>query len=218
MEADGLPAIEPAGDQAFLVRFGNEISPALGERVFAAASALDRNRPPWLVDLVPAYASLLAVFDAAAVAPETVSAWIRDAIARPATAAAPHRKVIVPVVYGGEAGRDLEEVARETGLSEDAVVACHVGRDYLVYMLGFKPGFPYMGILPERLRLPRLRVPRTRVPAGSVGIAGLQTGIYPVESPGGWRIIGRTTLRLFDPSKEEPFLFRPGDQVRFERV
>ncbi len=107
-------------------------------------------------------------------------------------------------------------MAEETGLSEDEVVDCHAGRDYLVYLLGFKPGFPYMGVLPDRLRLPRLRVPRTRVPAGSVGIAGLQTGIYPVESPGGWRIIGRTPLRPFDPTREEPFLFRPGDVVRFE--
>ena len=130
-------------------------------------------------------------------------------------AAPPGRLVEVPVRYGGEFGPDLDDVARHAGLTADEVVRLHAGAEYAVYMVGFSPGFPYLAGLPERLAMPRLDSPRQAVPIGSVGIGGRQTGIYPVESPGGWRIIGRTSLRLFTPEADPPTLFQLGDRVRF---
>lgn len=125
------------------------------------------------------------------------------------------RDIAIPVHYGGDAGPDLEEVARHAGLRADDVVALHSGADYIVYFLGFQPGFAYMGGLPAKLAMPRRAEPRVRVPAGSVGIGGAQTGIYPAASPGGWQLIGRTRLVLFDPGRAVPSLLLPGDRVRF---
>jgi inhibitor of KinA len=136
-----------------------------------------------------------------------------DAVAEPGG-----RLVRVPACYGGEFGPDLEEVSRHQGLDPEEVIALHSGATYRVYMLGFTPGYPYLGGLPARLAMPRLNVPRQLVKAGSIGIAGVQTGIYPVASPGGWRIIARTPLRLFDPSAATPFLFAAGDRVQFEPI
>jgi KipI family sensor histidine kinase inhibitor len=128
------------------------------------------------------------------------------------------RTVEIPVWYGGEAGPDLAGVAAAAGLDEQGVVGLHAGADYVVFMLGFMPGFPYLGGLPARIATPRLATPRTAVPAGSVGIAGAQTGIYPTESPGGWRLVGRTPVRLFDARLSPPALLGPGDHVRFVPV
>ncbi|MTH44940.1 5-oxoprolinase subunit PxpB [Intestinirhabdus alba] len=125
------------------------------------------------------------------------------------------RSIDIPVIYGNEAGPDLAEVARHSGLSERQAVELHSSVDYVVWFLGFQPGFPYLGSLPERLHTPRRAEPRLQVPAGSVGIGGSQTGVYPLATPGGWQLIGRTTLRLFDPRRDEPVLLRPGDSVRF---
>lgn len=128
------------------------------------------------------------------------------------------KKVIIPVCYGGEYGPDLEFVSQYTGLSEEEVVKIHTACTYRVYMLGFLPGFPYLGGMDERIAAPRLETPRTRIPAGSVGIAGSQTGFYPMESPGGWRIIGRTPIKAFDPFSDNPFLLAPGDLVQFRAI
>ena len=128
------------------------------------------------------------------------------------------RTVEIPTLYGGENGPDLSFVAEHNGLTVEEVVRIHSSRDYPVYMMGFTPGFPYLGGMDGRIAAPRLNSPRTNVPAGSVGIAGEQTGIYPMESPGGWQIIGRTETTLFDPNHEKPFLLAPGDQVRFVPV
>jgi len=125
------------------------------------------------------------------------------------------RFIEIPVIYGGEGGPDLAEVARHSGLSEKQVVELHASVDYVVWFLGFQPGFPYLGSLPERLHTPRRGEPRLRVPAGSVGIGGPQTGIYPLSTPGGWQLIGLTLVKLFDPHRDEPILLRPGDSVRF---
>jgi len=128
------------------------------------------------------------------------------------------KTVIIPVCYGGEYGPDLTFVAQHTGLPEEEVVRIHTSRTYRVYMLGFLPGFPYLGGMDERIATPRLETPRTRIPAGSVGIAGCQTGFYPMESPGGWRIIGRTPIKAFDPFSDTPFLLSPGDFVQFKSI
>jgi inhibitor of KinA len=215
---DARPQIVPAGDQAFLVRFGDGISEALHARVIAALASLDLSRPPWVVDLVPSYSAILVVYDPLLVAPEAVARWIEAEAAESHASRLEPRRVTIPVWYAPEVGLDLLALASELRMGPDEIVALHSGSEYLVFMLGFKPGFPYMGTLPEQLAVPRLPSPRTAVPAGSVAIAGRQTGIYPVRSPGGWRILGRTPLALFDPDREQPFLLRAGDHVRFEPI
>jgi inhibitor of KinA len=212
------PRIDPAGDQAYLIHFGDGISEALHARVIAALASLDRSCPAWVVDLVPSYSALLVTYDPAVAAPEDVARWIEARLAEVEGPALEARRVTIPVWYAPDVGLDLLALASELDLSPDEIVALHSGSEYLVFMLGFKPGFPYMGTLPERLVVPRLATPRTAVPVGSVAIAGRQTGIYPVRSPGGWRILGRTPLALFDPDREEPFLLRAGDRVRFEPI
>jgi len=210
--------VRPAGDQAYLIRLGDEISAANHARVFGALAALDAARPAFVVDCVPAYASILVVYDPLAAAPEAVREWIDAALAGASRAAPARRVVTVPVWYDPEVGLDLEDTARLLELAPETVVALHTGTSYLAHMLGFKPGFPYLGTLDERLAAPRLPAPRLAVPAGSVAIAGRQTGIYPVRCPGGWRVLGRTPLRIFAPERPEPFAILPGDEVRFEAI
>lgn len=197
-----------------LVTLGERIDAALNTRVHALAEAL---RPqPWVEDAIPGYASLLVEYDPLAVSYEAVTAAVREALA--ALPAAPRRAGRlrqVPTVYGGEYGPDLDAVAARVGLPPEEVVRLHAGTVQRVYFLGFAPGHPYMGDLPPVLALPRRPTPRTAVPAGSVAIAGGQTVIYPFAFPGGWHILGRTPLRLFDPAREPPAYFQPGDRVRF---
>jgi KipI family sensor histidine kinase inhibitor len=213
-----LFTIEPAGDRAFLLRFDGAIAPAGDPRPLALSESVLASAPGWLVDAVPSYASLLLVYDPLAVSPDVVGAFLSDAALHCEGKVTSGRDVIIPVRYGREDGPDLDEVARLTGLTSGEVVAIHTAGAYVVRLLGFKPGFPYMGTVDARLRLPRLTTPRMRVPSGTVAIAGAQTGIYPVASPGGWRLLGRTPLRLFDPSLPDPFLLHPGDRVRFEAI
>ncbi len=205
----------PFGSRALLVRLGTEVDPGLLARVLH----LDRwlGRLPGVVETVPAYASLLVHFDPQTVTAEALAASARQAPQGPEAPPEGQRHE-VPVVYGGEFGPDLTGVARWAGLSEREVVELHAGTEYLVYMLGFSPGFAYMGTVPDRIAVPRLPQPRPRVPAGSVAVAGRQTGIYPSPSPGGWRILGRTPLQVFDPARRPPALFEVGDRVRFVAV
>lgn len=205
-------------EQAFLVRLGDAVSPAIAARIQAAVGALDVAHHPWLVDCVPAFSSLLVVFDPTR---ETAAA-VHDAIVRAARAPVDvhgeRRRHLVPVWYDAAVAPDLEDVARLCGLAVREVVARHAARDYLVYALGFKPGFPYMAPVDDLLVTPRLDTPRLAVPAGSVAIAGRQTGIYTVRSPGGWRILGRTPWRIFDPDRPDPFRIKAGDEVRFQPI
>ncbi|MGE5236044.1 MAG: 5-oxoprolinase subunit PxpB [Acidobacteriota bacterium] len=210
--------VAPAGDRAFLLRVGSALSPELAARVLGCLDALDAARRAWVVDLVPAYGSILVEYDPLRASSEEVRAWVSATVESAAVREESGRCLVVPVWYGPESGSDLLEVADLHGLSVDDVVGCHTGREYLVYMLGFKPGFPYMGEVDGRIATERLATPRAKVPAGSVAIAGRQTGIYPVDSPGGWRILGRTPLRIFDPERTEPFLVQAGDRVRFEAI
>lgn len=212
--------IMPAGDAAVLVRFGTAIDASAHAQVMAVLRALDHRSPAGLRDLTPAYASLLAQFDPLIASYEEIAACLRSALDSPQVEAAERggKLVLVPVEYGGESGPDLEDVARHLNLSPEEVVRRHAGVEYHVNFLGFLAGFPYLSGLPDELATPRLPSPRSQVPAGSVGIAGKQTGIYPVQAPGGWRIIGRTPMRLFDPSRNPPSLLQPGDWVRFEPI
>ncbi len=211
--------IEPLGEDALLLRFADAIDAEANRRVHALAARIARNRPRWLRELVPAYASLAVAVDPDAANLAEARAWLQALQpddAHEADAEAP--VVAIPVCYGGEFGPDLDELARHAGLAPEEVVRRHAAGDYRVAMLGFAPGFPYLLGLDPALAMPRLDTPRTRVPAGSVGIGGAQTGIYPREGPGGWRIIGRTPLALFDATREAPSLLAPGQRVRFEPV
>jgi inhibitor of KinA len=212
-------AVDPVGDQGFAVRFGAGMDPAVGAQVSAAVQRLEQGRPVGVVDVVPGYASLLVIHDPVAGDPDEVRGWIRERLSRTVTEVAPAgRTVRIPVLYHPRLAPDLEELARDKGLTVEALIALHTGAAYRCCLLGFRPGFPFLGGLDARLHAPRLATPRVRVPAGSVGIGGQQTGIYPVDSPGGWRIIGRTPLRLFDPGRPDPFLVHPGDTVAFHAI
>jgi inhibitor of KinA len=209
--------ITAAGDAALVVRFGDAIDPAVNDRVLAALAALDRAPLPAVIDLVPGYASLMVVYDPAVADAAEVEAWAAGALAA-APLASTSREVEIPVLYDPRVAPDLEPLAREKGMSVDGLVALHAAGRYRCYLLGFRPGFPFLGGLDRRLHSSRLATPRVRVPAGAVGIGGQQTGVYPVASPGGWRLIGRTPLRLFDPARAEPFLVRAGDTVVFAPI
>jgi KipI family sensor histidine kinase inhibitor len=206
--------IRAASDSALLVSFGDTISAAAHaavRRLFRRLQGAGEIR-----NLHPAYASLLVSFDPLRTDRAGLEARIREAAAALEGDPLPEPKLVeIPVRYGGEAGPDLEEVARRHGLSSEELVAIHASVEYEVYFLGFAPGFPYLGGMPERIATPRLDSPRRRVPAGSVAIGGHQTGIYPVALPGGWRIIGRTPLELFHVERNPPALLEMGDRVRF---
>lgn len=210
------PRLAPLGDSAVLIRLGEEMEEGVNRRVHALAALIEAAALKGVVETVPAYASLLVHYDPLALSYSQLAALLREKMAQAEeTAFRKPRRIEVPVRYGGEAGVDLEEAARLLHLQVEEVIRLHSEKPYTVYMMGFTPGFPYMGKLNEALVLPRLATPRTRVPAGTVAIAGWQTGIYPIASPGGWRLIGWTPLTLFDPRAADPFLFAPGDEVQF---
>jgi KipI family sensor histidine kinase inhibitor len=226
------PSILPLSDAALLVQLEGAVDAVMLERVARCERAIAAAGVPGVVELVPAYAAVAVFYDPVAVAaagreagqaPRAPFAIVRDAV-RAALGRAPDERVAarrtieVPVIYGGGAGPDLAALAEYAGLTEADVIARHSAAEYVVAMIGFAPGFPYLIGLPAELAMPRRDTPRLAVPAGSVGIAGSQTGIYPLETPGGWQLIGRTPLRLFDPHGDPPTLLRAGDAVRFMRV
>ena len=207
--------IRPASDRSLLVSFGDAITLEEHREVRRLLCTF-QERPRGILNLHPAFASVLIDFDPRRRTHDEIAALVRDRVAVPPSQSADDTRVMeIPVCYGGESGPDLASVAEHTGLTPEQVVDLHTSASYLVYFLGFSPGFPYLGGLPPQLATPRLPAPRKRVPAGSVAIGGNQTGIYPMESPGGWRIIGRTPVRLFDLEANPPALLRAGDTVRF---
>jgi KipI family sensor histidine kinase inhibitor len=215
------PHFEAIADDAWLVRLGDATSdPATLLRVHRLVAQCGAESPPWLRDVVPAYASLAIFFDSNRIDADAVRDWLaaRCVDAVPATDHRTARVVEIPVHYGGAFGEDFDSAAAELGLAAATLIERHAAPLYTVAMIGFAPGFPYLSGLDPSLALPRLTTPRTRVPAGSVGIGGAQTGIYPRASPGGWRLIGRTPLRLFDPLRDGASLLRPGDRVRFVAI
>lgn len=210
----------PVGDKALLVEFGNSISLDVNRKVHALDHALAKLQPRGVLECVPTYRSLLVYYDPLKTSYEKLVFRLRDVEARlHEFEVSIHRRVVeVPTIYGGEYGSDLKYVAESHNLSEDEVVRFHSDREYTVYMIGFVAGFPYLGVVADEIATPRLKTPRLRVPAGSVGIAEKQTGIYPCEAPGGWRIIGRTPLKLFNPKEHPPALIHPGDTVKFKPI
>ncbi len=208
--------IVPLSDSAVLLRLGETIDPVINRQVRLLAAALTLDPFPGIIETVPGYASLTIHYDSLTLTHAQVCEWLESRLSLAAeTASRPVKTVEIPVIYNGP---DLDFVAAHCRLTIDEVIRLHTSTPYIVYMMGFTPGFPYLGILPQVLRVPRLETPRPKVPAGSVALAGVQTGIYPVDSPGGWRLVGRTALTLFDPQREPPFLFAPGDEVRFVPV
>nr|WP_256448109.1 5-oxoprolinase subunit PxpB [Lysobacter sp. MMG2] len=214
-------------DDAWLLRFGDTLDTGLNTAVHAMAARLRSAGLPWLRDLVPAFASLGVFFDPAmdpAVVHARLLAMIEEDASGGENVAIPLHEgvganiVDIPVLYGGEHGPDLESSAAELGLTPSELIQRHTAGEYTVAMIGFAPGFPYLSGLDPALALPRLATPRASVAAGSVAIGGAQTGIYSRESPGGWRVLGRTPLRLFDPTREPPTTLRPGDRVRLRAI
>ena len=213
------PGFRIAGDRGLLMEFGDEIAPAVGARVRAMAGALDRERPAGVTEVIPTYRSVIVTYDPLVTDPERLMPLLREmdrCLTDTADSAA--RTVEIPVCYGGKFGPDLAFVAETGGITAEEVIRIHSETAYPVYMIGFTPGFPYLGGLSEKLHTPRLASPRAKVPAGSVGIANNQTGIYPIDSPGGWQLIGRSPVRLFAPERENPFLLAAGDRLKFKPV
>jgi KipI family sensor histidine kinase inhibitor len=203
-----------SSDRSLLVVFGDEISRDAHRDVLRLTPLLQAVRS--VVNVHPAYASILIDFDPLELGHRELERAAIEFYAQSASAPLPApRTVEIPVCYGGEYGPDLEDVAAISGRTPAEVATIHSGADYLVCFLGFSPGFPYLSGMPESIAAPRLATPRSRVPAGSVAIGGRQTGVYPLASPGGWRLIGRTSLRLFDASGDPPVLLRMGDHVKF---
>jgi len=200
------PKISPLGDSAILVQMGEEIDLQVNQRVHSLSGLVETFVVPGIVETVPAYTTLLVQYDPLVISYTHVREFLREQISQvDETANRKPRYIEVPVRYGGEYGIDLEEVARQLHLQVNDVIRIHSEKIYTVYMMGFN----------DALIMPRLETPRTHVPAGTVAIAGSQTGIYSITSPGGWRLIGWTPLQLFDPHSETPFLFAPGDEVKF---
>ncbi|MBF0527871.1 MAG: 5-oxoprolinase subunit PxpB [Deltaproteobacteria bacterium] len=213
------PIFRLMGDRALIVSLGTGLDPEINHDLRRLLAALDHHRASGIIDLIPAYSSLTIIYDPLIIDPEHLIDQIEDLWPRLEQLSLPPAKTIdIPVIYGGTYGPDLEWVADRCGLSPREVIRIHTDATYLVYMIGFTPGFPYMGLVPEAIAVPRLDSPRIRVPRGSVALAQRQTGIYPVESPGGWRIIGWTPLTLFAPHERPPSLLSMGDQVKFVPV
>ncbi|MFQ5829116.1 MAG: 5-oxoprolinase subunit PxpB [Candidatus Methylomirabilia bacterium] len=213
------PRLLAAGDLSVSVEFGNEISREVNTRVRALEYLIQQKAIPGIIETVPTFRALLVYYDPLVIGWEALLAGLKELIpqARP-EALPPSRLVELPCCYGGELGFELEQAAKKLELATEALVRLHAGAEFIVYFIGFTPGLPYMVGMPERLAIPRLDTPRTKTPAGSVGIGGSQCCIYPVESPGGFWILGRTPLRLYDPAREDPVLLRPGDRVCFRII
>ena len=210
------PKFLAAGDRAIVIELGDEISIECNRRVHSLRRAIERELPARIIDLIPTYRSLLVEYDATRFSYADMKDRLADIRGSAGEMSGDDAKVVhLPVLYGGEYGPDLEFVARNADMDIDEVIGLHSDTEYPVYMMGFTPGFPYLGGMSERIATPRLPTPRGVIPAGSVGIAEAQTGVYPIESPGGWRLIGRTPLRLFDVTRTPPSLIDAGDCVRF---
>jgi inhibitor of KinA len=210
------PRIRPAGDQAVLVEFGAEISPEVHRQVQTFTRRAGNLKAAGIGETIPSYCSVLVYYDPLLLSFSQTASWVKEVLdlELPEIVSPPIVKEI-PVLYGGESGPDISFVADHNQISVEEVIRLHRRETYLVYVVGFSPGFAAMGTVPQKIQVPRLATPRTSVPAGSVGIGGRQTGIYAVESPGGWQLIGRTPVTLFDWEQNPPSFFQAGDFARF---
>jgi len=206
----------PVGDCALTVEFGRDINEELSGKVRSLALALKKAAIPGVLEWIPTYRSILLCYDPSKITCRRLMALLRRLIQRAGQAVQQGRRVwYIPVCYGGAYGEDLDFVALNAGMTPEEVIKMHSGVEYRIYMLGFLPGFAYLGGLDKQIHTPRLKTPRTRIPPGSVGIGGEQTGIYPIASPGGWQLIGRTPVKPYDPNRALPILFEAGDFLKF---
>lgn len=205
-----------AGDSSLLIEFGKEISPEINKRISATVQLMKEQHIEGVVDVIPAFASLLINYDPRVIAYDKLVKRMKHLLKMDAKVETGKKRIFeIPVCYGGEFGPDLENIAKHANLTEQEVIDIHSSRDYLIYMLGFLPGFCYLGGLDERIYTPRLVNPRIKIEAGSVGIGGSQTGIYPLESPGGWQLMGKTPVKTYDPERETPIMVEAGNYIRF---
>lgn len=206
----------PAGDRAMVVQFGDTIDEKTNRQVQLLAKWIETQGTEGVQEVLPTFRSLTIFYDPAKTSYHTLKITLKHADISEGDGGHMEKRIVeIPCCYGGDFGEDLPDMEELTGLSSKEIIQIHSGTDYLVYMLGFLPGFVYLGGLDERIHAPRLTTPRVKIPAGAVGIGGSQTGVYPLDSPGGWRLIGRTPLRMYDPDREEPFLCNAGDYIRF---
>lgn len=208
-----------SGDCAVCVEFGNEISPEINSKIRAFNIAVEKAGIEGIVETIPTYRSLLVVYQPEVIRFKELTEKFEEIMSSMGNIQIPPPTVIeIPVLYGGEMGPDLENVASHNGKTPEEVIKIHTSEEYLIYMLGFIAGFPYLGGMSKEIATPRLKSPRVKIEGGSVGIAGEQTGVYPVASPGGWQLIGRTPLKLYDSEREKPVLLEAGQYIKFRSV
>ena len=205
-----------AGDSALLIEFGKDINPETNRKITALVQLMREQHIEGIVDVIPAFCSLLINYDPRVLSYEELKERMEHLLKMETKTEATRKRIFeIPVCYGGEYGPDIESISEHAGLSVEEVIKIHSSKDYLIYMLGFLPGFTYLGGLDERIHTPRLASPRLKIRAGSVGIGGSQTGIYPLDSPGGWQLMGMTPVRTYDPERQTPILVEAGDYIRF---
>ena len=207
------------GDTSLCVEFGNEISTDINKQIRAFNIALANSKIPGIVETVPTYRSLMIHYAPGVILYAPLVKKLKGLLGQLDSIEIPPSPVLeIPVLYGGEEGPDLEFVAKHNGKTPEEVIKIHTSTEYLIYMLGFTPGFTYLGGMSDEIATPRLTTPRVKIPAGSVGIAGTQTGVYPIDSPGGWQLIGRTPVRMYDPDRETPILPEAGQYIKFYAI
>lgn len=208
-----------SGDSSVCVEFGNEISPDINRKIRAFKIAVEKSGIPGIVETVPTYRSLLVHYKPEVIGYKAITEKFKSLMGTLDNIEIPPPTVIeIPVLYGGEMGPDVENVASHNGKTVEEVIKIHTSQEYLIYMIGFIAGFPYLGGMSKEIATPRLKEPRVKIDGGSVGIAGEQTGIYPLDSPGGWQLIGRTPLKLYDAEREKPVLLEAGQYIKFRSI
>ncbi|MEQ2525491.1 5-oxoprolinase subunit PxpB [Robertmurraya yapensis] len=209
----------PLGDQAVILEFGNIINPTIHKQIQVVSNYIEENPPDWMIEFTTAFTTITVFYNPEVLFYKEVCQELSHLLKNIKwDEPNEYRMIEIPVCYGGDFGPDLIEVAKTNGLTTDEVIDIHAKGEYIVYMIGFAPGFPYLGGMSEKIATPRKATPRLKIPARSVGIAGTQTGVYPIETPGGWQLIGKTPLELFLPNQEVPSLLRAGDRVHFTPI